>query len=881
MTAILLLIVVSTLVFVLTLIAGKCLFSKSPAKRKNIYVASLLLSAITPVVGGGALALSSYEFPGVKTALLKVKNSFEVQSKKRQQLVVSPQLDLQPKHQSGVGAPAGGLPPAPTMPPVLAKEAIGVPQEFVEVQPVENEEKSEAGSPVTLLTLFIGIWVLGLVFSLVRLAGGFSKSVKHAKQCETIGTRHKIYSIIETAANHVGLPRIPVVYLSPENVSPSVINPFQEAVVLSTKALESLSDLEIRSILVHEFSHIKRRDVRLNLAMQLMMAIHWFNPLVYRIFRQLRLSQEELSDNDAAQVITRFDYARLLVKSNQIFPLAVSNCALAMATTQSSVKKRVDWMLDENRDRRTTIGKFRQVVIIFFTITVSLAVGTVAAALQSTDASKINELAAFEPNMLLESHLLESTDGIYYTGYGLEKGQSGIIRVNSDGKKSQQLFSSFPGSIDRLTLLPHNLFAVAGRVDDKRELWIVDESGKGEAIGPDHGRNWIRDIECSPSGTHVACFVDGHTVGEYQLFLYDLVEKSCREIFPMQSNGDLSTLSDDALSFRTFCWSPDGKKLAMESVVRIEHHRYADMLGITRTSAIDILDLEDNSLKRVVAPTKDLEYPSWSPDGKKIAYRVASALFMVDLEKQDSEPKQIADHLNRMNFAARWSLDSKRLAIDRPAIKDDPARSKNEVFIANITDGSTTSIPIRGQIWDYAWGPDSSKLAISAGGKLFIAPLDGAIQDTNCVTGHWSTVRWHSSNSPGYGAPVKKTAEEEHDERVTRLEITTLQKTLIERNKDLDKIRYERAELELHTNETHVQSQHLQEAYETLRKSNATELTEAAEKKLIETLEEFNRLKEIDKGLKEKEEGLREEIKDLEQWLAKLKSRKSTDTSSE
>ena len=41
------------------------------------------------------------------------------------------------------------------------------------------------------------------------------------------------------------------------------------------------SDEQLRSVLLHELAHIKRRDTVVQLLAQIACALHWFNPLVW------------------------------------------------------------------------------------------------------------------------------------------------------------------------------------------------------------------------------------------------------------------------------------------------------------------------------------------------------------------------------------------------------------------------------------------------------------------------------------------------------------------------------------------------------------------------------------------------------------------------
>lgn len=743
MIGIVLVLIVTTSIYLIALFGGSFLFHKSPIKQKIIYLSSIFLAALIPVAACAVLLLANTNSPGIHSKLAQLKGLF-IADEPEPRSLITPESFETPRVQSFSTEPQSDVDPiataiVPLVPPIVpppegdAEKGFLVP---IAEKPVDHfSNDSSWGSKILLVCFWF--WASGIVLVWGRILGGWYLSKRHLRQCTEIPGKPKFRSLMKITAEEVGLSSTPKVVCSPEEVAPSVVCPIRPTVVLAQSALERLSKEELQFVLRHEFGHIQRNDLVLNLLARTCIAFHWFNPLAHRVLNRLRLCQEELCDNEAISSGDRFEYARLLVKANQLFPLKISQCALAMTYRSTMIDRRIGWVLDEARDRRRRVNPVWHSLVFATVLSFGLVFGTIAAALQaSVEPPQVVTLTPVEPVDDLD-------DGIYYVGTGLEKGQSGVIRVDESAHMSEQCFKKFPGSIDQYVKLPNGKFAVAARAQGQRQIWVIDSKGEGEPIGPNHGRNWIRKINCSPDGDFLACYVEGRTVGVFELYLYDLVGGNCREISPMNSIEAFEMLSKDALAFRTFSWSPDSGRLAIESVVRIEHHRYVDMIGLTRTSAIDLYDPEANRMTRLVKPTKDLEYPSWSPTGEQIAFRVGRQLYVATVGDEETEPKLLMDGLERMNLAPKWSPDGSSIMVNRPAIKDDPTRSQNELVIINASSGATKTIPFRRQIWDYAWGPDSEHFAATAGGLLFLGTTDGVVNETNCVVGHWSTVQWN------------------------------------------------------------------------------------------------------------------------------------------
>src|SRR5678816_2293695 len=78
--------------------------------------------------------------------------------------------------------------------------------------------------------------------------------------------------------------------------TPSLFGAFRPHLLLPKFALETLSDAELRHIILHELIHVKRRDVLLNWLVIVVQSLHWFNPLVWFAMRRLRAARELACD---------------------------------------------------------------------------------------------------------------------------------------------------------------------------------------------------------------------------------------------------------------------------------------------------------------------------------------------------------------------------------------------------------------------------------------------------------------------------------------------------------------------------------------------------------------------------------------------------------
>ena len=74
---------------------------------------------------------------------------------------------------------------------------------------------------------------------------------------------------------------------------------------------------------MHEFIHIKNRDLFINLLALLVLAIHWYNPICYLLYFELRVASELKCDYEVVKDLNdnqRQQYSYLLIE------LATQDC---------------------------------------------------------------------------------------------------------------------------------------------------------------------------------------------------------------------------------------------------------------------------------------------------------------------------------------------------------------------------------------------------------------------------------------------------------------------------------------------------------------------------------------------------------------------------
>ncbi|HZG07536.1 MAG TPA: M56 family metallopeptidase [Allosphingosinicella sp.] len=154
--------------------------------------------------------------------------------------------------------------------------------------------------------------------------------------------------------------------VSDEASSPLSWGWLRPAILLDRDALRRPEDAD--AILAHEVAHIVRNDWPVLMLSRIAVALFWFNPLVWRLDREIAQQAEEAADGYAAERVEPARYAQTLLdwarQSGSFVP------ANAMAGSEPGLSRRVKALLD---------GRFRRRSSRFWSLAATLTMIGVAA----------------------------------------------------------------------------------------------------------------------------------------------------------------------------------------------------------------------------------------------------------------------------------------------------------------------------------------------------------------------------------------------------------------------------------------------------------------------------------------------------------------------
>jgi beta-lactamase regulating signal transducer with metallopeptidase domain len=210
------------------------------------------------------------------------------------------------------------------------------------------------------------IWLSGVIASVFVLLTGLGRLTWLAARSRRV-TTGRWSDLSGEIATAYGLRR-PFVLLQSDHPSLLVTWGFTAPKVILPAAASEWSDDRARVVLWHELAHIRRGDWILQMCVELLRAVYWFNPLLWMLSRRLRFESEHACDDEVmGRGVEGPDYATHLVDlaralgrpSRRMLPALP---AQAMARP-SSLERRVRAMLNTRLDRKPITGLTRVLIV--------------------------------------------------------------------------------------------------------------------------------------------------------------------------------------------------------------------------------------------------------------------------------------------------------------------------------------------------------------------------------------------------------------------------------------------------------------------------------------------------------------------------------------
>jgi beta-lactamase regulating signal transducer with metallopeptidase domain len=217
-----------------------------------------------------------------------------------------------------------------------------------------------------------------------------------------------VLEVMEECRGMVGLRKAPALVVGRGDFGPALMGVWRPRWIVPAEMLSGFGRQDLRAIFLHELVHQRRGDVGFNYLIAGLQALHWFNPLVWMAFAQVRAERELACDEGVLSLSPsreRLAYGCTILK---LLESACGNAGLAaggvgavgVIGNQALIHRRIDMIARFDRSRQ---GRSAAAMV--------LAVIVGAAALTATSRAQDKPAAAPAKDDSASDHSIDSARG--------------------------------------------------------------------------------------------------------------------------------------------------------------------------------------------------------------------------------------------------------------------------------------------------------------------------------------------------------------------------------------------------------------------------------------------------------------------------------------
>ncbi|AJQ26615.1 BlaR1 family beta-lactam sensor/signal transducer [Pelosinus fermentans] len=188
-------------------------------------------------------------------------------------------------------------------------------------------------------------WLVGVITLTVYLIHGTIKL-----QCILRSTLRVndscVINLLEECKHRMNIKGNTVLVESPLIRSPMVMGAIRPHIILPAGINGNLSKSELRFILLHELAHLQRRDLYVNWITSFLQIIHWFNPIIWYAFYQMRQDRELACDAYVLSLLKPDEYksyGAAIISFLERYSYSVYDYTIAgLASGRANIKKRME-----------------------------------------------------------------------------------------------------------------------------------------------------------------------------------------------------------------------------------------------------------------------------------------------------------------------------------------------------------------------------------------------------------------------------------------------------------------------------------------------------------------------------------------------------------
>lgn len=215
-------------------------------------------------------------------------------------------------------------------------------QGFSETHGMVADSGVLSGEGMSIVTM---LWLTGVIMLTLITVGinmKFFLRIRKSEACK----EETMVELLENCKSEIGVNKRIALVKSKDVLSPSLYGFFRPCVLLPVDIENKLNEGELRHVMLHELAHVKRKDIAIYWVTGFVKIIHWFNPVVWYGFYQMRQDGEVACDALVLSYIgdeERISYGETIIHSLENMRKTFQPAGVAgVYGSKSQLKRRIN-----------------------------------------------------------------------------------------------------------------------------------------------------------------------------------------------------------------------------------------------------------------------------------------------------------------------------------------------------------------------------------------------------------------------------------------------------------------------------------------------------------------------------------------------------------
>jgi len=157
--------------------------------------------------------------------------------------------------------------------------------------------------PLTFVQVLFAVWITGVIVTSVWAFFSYQRFMKKMKaSCFILSEESEVRKLFNKNVNRMNLSTAIEIAYCNCNMSPVFIGIFKPIIVLP---IYKIPNDELDMIIKHELIHFKKKDLWIRRAVLIASIVHWYNPFVYLLQKEVHLWSELSCDEDVVMEMSQ------------------------------------------------------------------------------------------------------------------------------------------------------------------------------------------------------------------------------------------------------------------------------------------------------------------------------------------------------------------------------------------------------------------------------------------------------------------------------------------------------------------------------------------------------------------------------------------------